>query len=301
MSELPEAVRLQAERADAITKELADGQNADTSQETPTEASSEHVEHTDPVDPAQPRDEWKDKYSTLQGKYNHEVPRLHADIRQMREQMQAMNQQLQSKQQEMETPAQADLNPDAFDEYGEEFKQMAQTVQSQKAEIAKLHGAMGEVVQGQNQTKNERFWAEIERLVPDWRERNQNPNFLQWLGESNPGSRESRQTVLESAQHSFDASRVAELMNAWPGKQVSAKKQSSIESQVAPGRSGTNANGNTPSQPTYSRGDIAEFYKLSATSGFPFSFKGKMITSEEEARAVSRDISVASGEGRISY
>jgi hypothetical protein len=61
----------------------------------------------------------------------------------------------------------------------------------------------------------------------------------------------------------------------------------------------SNPNGNVPQQATYSRGDIADFYKKSAANRFPFSFKGKMITSEEEAGAVSRDISLAANEGRI--
>lgn len=217
----------------------------------------------------------------------------------MRDQMQAMNQQLQQRKEE--TPAKPDLNIDAFEEYGEEFSTLAREHAEQKAEIARLKAAMGDVVQGQQMSRQEQFWAQLKGRLPEWEEQNNDPKFLEWLASSDPVSGISPQAVLDKAQKTLDVNRVVAVFNAWPNKPSTTKKRSSVESQVAPSRSGTNANGNTPSQATYSRGDIAEFYKMSATNRFPFSFKGKMITSEEEAGAVSRDISLAPSEGRIAY
>jgi hypothetical protein len=300
MSGLPEAVQRQVDRAEKISKELSDKNKMDTHEEAPKDTSDEPKETPESKpEPEAPRDEWKDRYNTLKGKYDHEVPRLHAELRLMREQVQAMNQQLQSKQQEKETPEQSDLNPDAFDEYGEEFSQLARAYQAQKAEIARLKEAMGDVVQGQNQTKQESFWSKLEQKIPDWKDQNADPSFLEWLGEVDPVSGWLRQSILESAQNALDVERVASIFEAWPGKQKPTKKRPPVESLVAPSRSVSNPNGNVPQQATYSRGDIADFYKKSAANRFPFSFKGKMITSEEEAGAVSRDISLAANEGRI--
>ncbi len=56
--------------------------------------------------------------------------------------------------------------------------------------------------------EEQRFWAEIEREIPNWSEINKDPNFHAWLLSVDELSGVTRQTFLEQAQKSLDAKRV---------------------------------------------------------------------------------------------
>lgn len=306
MSELPEAVRRQVERAEQLQKEQME---QDTSkQETPSteevqqEPAGQQVRPETPK-PHQPEhNEWQSKYQSLKGKYDAEVPRLHHDLRTMRDQISVLNQQLQAKQQEVETPAQSDLNPEAFDEYGEDFRLLVDKLKQAEAEIARLKGDVGAVAQGQAQTRTERFWADVNQLLPGWEEQNSSPAFQQWLGEVDPVAGVPRQAILDRAQTNLDAQHIARIFNAWPGKQAPAQKtapRSSMEAQVAPNNSGVSGGETVSHQVTYSRADVSSFYRQVAGNSFPFKFKGKLVKNNDDARQIEMDFHTAMNEGRI--
>jgi len=56
--------------------------------------------------------------------------------------------------------------------------------------------------------EEQRFWAEIERELPNWRQINNDPNFHAWLLSVDELTGITRQTFLEQAQKSLDAKRV---------------------------------------------------------------------------------------------
>ena len=110
-----------------------------------------------------------------------------------------------------------------------------------------------------------------------------------------------RQAVLAQAQQSLNADREAQIFRAWPGMQQAAPKQqrTSVEQQVAPTKKGSNGDTHAPQANSYSRSDISEFYKMTSARRFPFSFKGKMIQTPEDARRVETDFTIAASEGRV--
>jgi hypothetical protein len=304
MSNLPEAVRKQVERAEALQKQELDRVNGDTepaaTEETPQEQEPEQQQpHEEPTEPHQERDEWKERYNTLQGKYNAEVPRLQHELRQMRDQMGQLNQQLQEAQTQKETPEQSDLNPDAYSEYGEEFERMARVIQAQSAELDRLKGDMGQVVQGQQQSRQDQFWTALKGAMPDWETQNNDPAFHQWLGQTIPGTRTTYQAVLDQAGQAFDVGRVVEVFNAWPGKQKpAAKPRPSVSTQQAPTSTGAGATGNVAPQQTYTGHEIKYLFTEGTKNQFPIQFRGKLIE-REEAERIKRDMSIAINEGRV--
>src|SRR5215475_6703760 len=96
---LPRAVREQVERANQLAREAGVANVPPGPEgEAPLAEPSPEIQPDLPVDiPAQPAPpaaseiNWEQRYNTLQGKYNSEVPELRGQLRSMQEMLTAMN------------------------------------------------------------------------------------------------------------------------------------------------------------------------------------------------------------------
>jgi len=339
---IPEQVRKQAEAAEEQMKKLTDpaeasadpngsnGQITDSVTSTANSASNEATspaanEHGAGEDPNS--DTYKQRWRTLQGQYNAEVPRLHASNKELTARLTQLEQLLASVSQQPAAPAQSQQAPTAKylsdsdrEEYGESIEVMRKVsreeltpflhrMQQLEAAIQQLAASLSSnivpqvqrVAQQQAMSAEERFWSQLSGQIPNWQQINNDPDFQSWLLETDPLTGTTRQSYLERAQQALDVNRVVAFFRTFSsvsGKyspQANAqpnRSASELERQVAPGRArGAGAASTNQSAKTYTPNDIRKFFD-DVRSG---KYKGR----EPERDRIERDIFAAQREGRI--
>lgn len=334
---LPNAVKKASETSEAIQKQLRDGKPDDqagtTSQETPLPNSQDTLPNETvvtqtqkpvdtPTDPAPKEDEetYKQRYHTLKGKFDSEVPRLQHDVRNLSlsvSELQNKNEQLMeaANNQITKDPLVDDqgktLDPEAFKQYGDEFGSLVETIQSVQAENATLKGQIqqlsGDVTQSkegaerQRQTDHEVYMGNVKRgvaqLNADFETLNTDPAFLNFLRQHPLNESESRLIKLNRAEASLDLDSAVEIFKEYLGT-VTPQPQDipnppAPNLQPAPQNTGTDLNPPAPSQNTrtWNRKEISLFYKDKAA--------GKYSGREDEANALEADIYLAQAQGRV--
>lgn len=332
---LPAQVRKQSEAVNKLYEEL----NADTAKQgQEAEAEQDPAEDTGAVReadsakeqapesqgneqaPAVHDDEeetYERRYKSLQGMYNAEVPRLHAEKRELTKRVQQLEQLIASMSAapaQPQTPAQSLLTEQDLEDYGDSIDVMRRVfreeMSSKNTEIDELKQLVrtmqGTVVPQVHQlsqnyavSNEQRFWADLQAAVPDWQDINGNQEFQAWLLEVDPLTGVSRQTYLDDAQRNMDARRVANFFTAWKGMTgasnartpAAPQPSSELERQVAPGKGRSGATKTQGEAKTYSQADIKAFF-LDVQ-------KGKYRGREDERNRIERDIFAAQREGRI--
>jgi len=325
---VPKQVQKQSEAVQDLYKEL----NEDTEKETPVEETVAEVPVSEPnadneaevaaessEEQTEERQdtEWQQKYKTLQGMYNAEVPQLRntvqeqtQKINQFEQLLATMNQQQAQAQQQPVAPQKLVTEKDV-EEYGdsidimrkvskEEIGSMANEIQALRAQVSQMNqNTVPQVQQLANKvtdTQEQMFWSEINSLVPDWQNINEQADFQSWLLEVDPLSGITRQAYLEDAQRKFDAPRVASFFTTWSGlngndaQQVKTANQNELQQQVSP-KKGRSQGSVPPQKRTYTTADIGKFYEDIR--------KGKYKGRDEERANMERDIFAAQQEGRI--
>ena len=344
---LPEQIRKQTEAVQELYKQLNDDENKGNEATPPADGNTSSAENTAqpasadensvPNNAAQPQgneqtpsgtgqeddpnsETYAQKWRTLQGMYNAEVPRLHSQNRELNGRVQQMEQLLASLSQQSSQPTQQTqvaplVTETDVQEYGESLDVMRRVTREElypvAQKIAQLEQVLRQlqtnvvpqvqaVAQRQAMTAEQQFWSDLSSAAPTWREINDDHDFQSWLLEVDPLTGISRQTYLEDAQRSLDVRRVASFFQTWnelTGKANVAQNTrrtataSELERQVAPGRSkntGVPANNNAK---TYSPDDIKGFFN-DVRSG---KYRGR----EAERDRIERDIFAAQRDGRI--
>lgn len=310
MSNLPKQVQAQAEQVAELEKMFEQ-------QAQPAENQAEAVQEPEkvaapPVEtPKQDDETWQKRYSTLQGMFNAEVPRLHSQVKELQQQLQSVvSQQSQQKAapQEQQTKLVTEKDVEA---YGGELidlmrRQASEVFQAERsqfqadlaklqAENAELRQQLGGVAEKQGVNDRRAYFAELAKAVPDYETINVDPAFIGWLSEADPISGLQRQTFLNAAFEQFDPVRTAAVFNGWKqiaGKVQQPKQQAAqeLERQVAPGTS----RAATPAQQTngdrvWSMREIEQFYTDVS--------KGKYA--REEAARIEAEIDAAVAVGRL--
>lgn len=308
-----------APNSDTGTQEDEVNQAADTNTGTENANTSTGSEHK-PADSKDQQEDVVQKYRTLQGMYNAEVPRLHSQNREMQNRLQQMEQLLASMSAQQTSQATAPVSTQEVvtaqdrEEYGESIEVMrraalevispvAQRISQLEKLIGQIQGSVVPQVQAitnrQAMSAEQQFWTDLTTFVPDWRSINNNPDFQSWLLEYDPLTGISRQTILEDAQRNLEVNRVGNFFKSWlaitgqanVAQNTQASSSSELERQVSPGRSrstGTPA-GNAPIQ--YTTKEVEKFY-ADIRQG---KFKGR----DAERAKIERDIFAATRENRI--
>lgn len=323
---IPEQVRRQREQAEAIMAQQMSAQSAEVSigpVERPADVSTEgqdtaadmqSPDSTNDVpspnqEPSQPElaglsdpmaeqlqairaelEKSEQRFRTLQGMIrakDEEIKRLELLLSQMAE---------AHKPDTPSAPAQ-----DSFDdtedrqEFGSEFVDMVYRAIDRK--IAKLQERLGttervakEAAVVTQQTQQERFFAALAQRVPDWREIDSSPEFIEWLQSSR-----ARVTLVKEGMANFDVDAIADIFEqykALTGKgqtQATAEPARNLERKVAPSR------GKSPTPPAstekrvWTRSEIAQV------------FRDRRKYSQKEFDALQREIFSAQREGRVDF
>lgn len=336
---LPEQIRKQSEAVQELYKQMngeqpPEGETppedvtppADDSAQPPAEADAPETSAPPPVVEQQPEgskppeETVLQKYKTLQGMYNAEVPRLHQQNRELNSRLQQMEQLLASMQSaQPQKPAEQApklISEKDVEEYGESLDVMRKVSREEINPIfqrlSAIEGALQQlqssvvpqvqqVAHRQAVSAEQMFWSELSGSVSNWREINDSPDFQSWLLQPDPLTGITRQTYLEDAQRALDAQRVANFFRTWldntgQGKVAQSTGRASaasseLERQVAPGRSKNTGNPSQTKGKTWTPTEIQTFFN-EVRQG---KFKGK----EAERDRIERDIFAAQREGRI--
>lgn len=327
MSPLPRAVQRQADEVTRIEKELADRKavpTSETSETTPPPETPSPEVPPAPTPPPQPTPdvvaEWEQRYRTLKGKYEAEVPRLHQQVRDLTQSVQELTQRSQQPPTPApETPPQKKrlvtdkdaetFGPDLLDLIKRQSEEIAEDLVSKRSsslqnEIKRLEtenqtlkAQLGDVSRNQETSAQENYLAKLTNVVPDWEQVNTDQRFLLWLGEVDPFTGLQRQAYLDDAFKALDVNRTAHLFNAWKQSvtpaapaPVQQRQTTELQRQVTPGKSkATPAPAADPNTRIWTVNEIEQFYVEVR--------KGQHTP--DEARRIENEINLAVSTGRV--
>jgi hypothetical protein len=316
---LPRAVQQQVEDADALVAQLSGAQpvNPDTGEpiEIPQPAPEPQPQDISPEPepkPAVSEETWEQKYHTLKGKFDAEVPRLYAQVRELNTQVTQLTSDLAVAKAQPAQPVPAStpslITEQDKEAFGSDLIDLIERATEAKlagsrqleakltAEIAELKGKLGNVTERQVVSDKDRYESALTAAVPDWQALNVDQGFLNWLAEVDPVYGMPRQYALTNAYEALDANRTATIFNQYK-KSVAPPAQSNnradLQRQVAPTRSRTSPAPTNPNvdKRVYTQQDIDTFY-AEWRRGF---------IDEAEAVQIEKDIHAATVEGRIRY
>jgi hypothetical protein len=272
----------------------------------PADPEPKPVEPTPaPVEPPIAEEKWEQKYKTLKGMYDAEVPRLHADVRELKSQVESLRKAAETKPVEVKPTTPEKLVTDAdVEAFGSDLIEVQRKVarevaaefrselDAMKAENQKLRD---QLTATGTQVSEATFEQRLHRLVPDFQEVNVNPQWIEWLNEVDPLLRAPRKSVAQDAFNRGDAEAVAHYIGMFkqsitpvkPSKDVTEE----LERQVQPNRTASSNAPVSQKGKTYSTADIDKMFKQVAELGN----RGKL----DEAKKLEAEIDAAYMEGRV--
>ena len=251
--------------------------------------------NTPPAPASQEGDEkWEARYKTLHGKYNAEVPRLHAALKERDGKLNSLTEEVEALKASLAKPKESLVKPEEVNEYGEPLVDLIrraarEEVQAKDAEIAALKKRLESIDSNIVQTKEVGFFEKLAATVPDWMSINDDPDFHAWLSEADELTGYTRQAILSEAEEKRDADRVARFFNAYKKAQENkaAAATASLDSQVAPVVTRTPEA--PPGKKIWTRAEIADFYARDR--------RGELT--EADASAIDAEIQSAIRERRV--
>lgn len=263
---------------------------------------------------------FEQKYRTLQGMYNAEVPRLTASNQDLSARLQSMEQLVATMNtapapvaEPAPVPVLTTLTDEEVSEYGESIdimRKVSQEVAGQyQGQIAAMQSTIDElrgsvvprveqIATQQVQNAEQTFWSDLATTVPNWRDINGDQDFQTWLLETDPLSGLTRQTYLDDAQRNLDVVRVGNFFTSWASSTGAntalsdrSEQTSELERQVAPGKSRSSGAPHGNTKKTYTPQDISKFFDDVRT--------GKYAGREDERNKTESDIFAAQADGRI--
>ena len=301
------------EEIDALLLEVEPGKEeppkGDPAPEDTTNVTELHPEEK------KERTDWKQKYSVLQGKYDAEVPRMAAELRQALDRISDLE-----KPPVVEMPEVAVLTEDEIADYGTDlidvierkaqemarntFEPMISDLRNQVTSLSQQVGVTDQRVARREQND---VFALLDSDVKDWRRVNTSQEFKDWLAQADPFSGQVRQKLMLEAFDAKDARRVkfffegflkenaavAPGTTAPPAGEAGNSATLQLEDYIAPGtpKTSTGQAGAPKAKREWSNKEIGAFYASVQ--------KGHYKTRPEDKVRIEADIVAATREGRI--
>lgn len=315
---LPRQVEAQLRELEALEKQLTEAQNPAPADPAPTPAEPPQdpqpaptepkpVEPTPtPTEPVVAEETWQQKYKTLKGMYDAEVPRLHADLRDLKAQVDNLRKAAETKPVEPAKPKTAEkLVTDAdVEAFGSDLIEVQRKVAREVA--AEFRGEL-DAMRAENEKLREQlmstgtqvseasFEQRLYRMVPDFEAVNADPKWIAWLNEVDPLLRAPRSTVAQQAFNRGDAEGVAHYVSMFKQSikpvEPAADKTEELERQLQPNRGAASTPPTSQKGKVYTNADIEKMFRKATDLGV----KGRV----EEARKLEAEIDAAYMEGRV--
>lgn len=267
-------------------------------------------------------EDWKHKYQSLYGRYTKmesgmkslqdEIGNLHSVIATLQATGHVGQSQVETPQLELSSL----VTPEEVNEYGKDLldvvgrraqEAVAPLLTAAHQEIAQLKAQLAGVNGFVAQDSKEKLLSSLDAKLPQWRQMNRDPGFLDWLSLPDPFSGGIRHDMLKEAYAQGNANRVLAFFNGYLAQEAAVapaerEPDNSTAQQVqkvplaslaAPGRAKAAATevpaGNE--KPIISRAQIAAFYADVAA--------GKYRTRPEDKAKTEAVIFSATREGRV--
>lgn len=281
MSGLPQAVQKQIDAANAAVErqanpdesarqQSAQQEQAQEQQQQQQAPSSQEQQKPDNAERENDPTYWKNRFLTLQGKYNKEVPELSQQLAQANATIDSLNKQAKSG----EDAIKRYLTDDEREEYGDLGELIERVLH--RSEDSRREVETSE--RTQTDTRNS-FVTELTSLAPDWEAKNTDDGFNDWLDDIDDLTGRQRRELLIEAHQVLNAKRVAAFFNAYQGTHQAAATDE--PSPLPNNGNGVNHDlGNDA--PVITQGFIKQFYTDKAQGRY----KGR----EAEAAAIEKQI-----------
>ena len=260
---------------------------------------------TAPTPPAAPPAEsFEQKYKSLQGKYNAEVPALARKAAEQDRVIAEMSAQLRTLTETKAAPTTPPVS-DAQDikdikDFGPDLCEMVARVTSKKIaeamaalepRLAQLGGQVTTVTQQAAVSAETQFYQLLSKLMPDWEQINGQEAWLKWLGVIDPVYGVRRQAGLDDAFAKLDAERVATVFSTFKASIPPAPTPETLQNQQVPDTSGGSPPPAPDAKPILSQQAVQAFYRDQS--------RGVYAGREAEAAAIEAQIDIAVAEGRV--
>ena len=313
---LPKAVQAELDQAELIEKQLSgvaeqvtEPPQTEPAQDKPADPVAVQEMPQTPVQDAPHAPDWEQKYNVLRGKYDAEVPRLHAQLREVNGQIQDFQRQIDEMRSKpapevkpVDTPLVSEQDKEVF---GEDLvnlqERIARAVAAPlEAHIAKLterlskyEGTAEQTAKLQAETAEDKFFDRLAREVPNWEQINQDQQWLEWLGGRYPGMSATRQDQLSAARANLDLGSTVELFKAFvdsTAKPTPPSNSQELQRQVAPPKT------RASSEPV---ADSSNRVWTQAEIAAALDPRKLRQMSAAEVERVMSEIDIASAEGRV--
>lgn len=322
---LPQAIQQQVDEAEALQQQVYEPEAAAPQEDTPpvepavvsnvVEMPSRAEPPTAETQKADPRasdpEYWKNRFSTLQGKFNAEVPQLYQQLKEQGQQIEALTKQIQERQSKPEVQPQSVVTEKDVDDYGQDLIDLIRRVSQDAAdkvvsrassELVERFGAVqeqvGQVTHRVEQTSAERFWDSVKRAVPDWAAVDNDPEWRDWLDTTPRFSKRTYRQLATEAIAEGDVQAIAELVATWRGVAPAApasapvpSPQAELQRQVTP----SSSRSNTP--PPQQSGKIWTRQEYEAA----MDVRNVQRLGQKEADRLEADATRAVAEGRVRW
>lgn len=289
---LPSSVQQAADYAEVLEKSIQNS-NAQVTEPQGNNKPEDQVEAEDSVE------KLRNRYASLQGKYNAEVPRLHQQTKDLESRIQQLMEENNGLRGEIARREQAKtyITEQDSDTYGEdmvdlvrrgareESAKFAAEAASLKGQVEQLRQQMQSQAQATAAQREEVFYSTLTAEAPFWESQNSDPGFLAWLEETDPIYGFQRNEALQRAFNALDAHRVSAIFKEYHD---ALRSSNPLARQVSPARNRGMASGQ-PEPRTWSQGEIQAFYDA---------WRRNQI-SDEDAQKIEKEIADAVATGRV--
>ena len=222
--------------------------NKDTEKPLENEKLENTVE-VEEVSSESPKEDFEQKYKSLKGKYDKEVPDLHAQLKVLRAEFDALNAKKivneQLKEPEIKPrgklvtdedreefgtdllDVQRRVAQEVVEEYSKRLEEQNKSIDEIKSNVDKTGTDLEEMV----------FRQQLNKAIPDFDSINQDPKWIEWLDTVDPILQGSRREPAERAYKDRDINFISNYVNIYKQslKPTPDDKSSEIEKQVDPG------------------------------------------------------------------
>jgi hypothetical protein len=250
-----------------------------------------------------PEEKWEHKYRRLQGKYDAEVPRLHAQVRELQGVLAQMQQQMQAPPPPAEQPKEPEkyVSDEDVANYGADFVDIQRriTLDTTRELRKQVEELKAQLHQQGTQVRTVSFETQLLDAIPDFKQVNIDPSWMEWLNAYDPLLRAPRRAVAQAAYAKGDVEAVKGYVDLWRKSQAPAQpaptpavsRQQELQRQVQPSRATASAPA-SGAKKTYTIGEAdALFNRIQHLTA-----QGRI----DEAKRLDAEISAAYAEGRIS-
>jgi hypothetical protein len=332
--EVPEQIKKQIAEAEAIRAQLdpnaGDPPPADEAAPPVTEPSPPPPEGQ----PAQPQEgftqdgdeqTWEQRFRSQQGRLE-QAQKSNTALAERLSQLESLLATMKVRGAEEERPAAAVpkvapklVTDKEAEEYGNEFltvvgkrsrEEFMPEIETMQQRLDRLEGRVEGVGTVMEKNRTQEVWGNLTAAVPQWRDINKHPQFIDWLGQPDPYSGQRRLDMLKEAFTRHETNRVVSFFRGFlteaaglpPNSQAkdpsapplpngNGSGKPSLADFAAPGRARSAPQSLPPDKPVYTSAQIAKFMDDKRT--------GKYRGREADADAIERDIFQAQHEGRI--